>query len=96
MKIDAVDHLVLTVKDIEATCAFYGKALECRWWLSAKAARRWPSDRRNKPAPARTRIRAQGGSSDARLRRHLPDHVGRLAEVIAHLNACEVEIIEGR
>lgn len=27
MKIDAVDHLVLTVKDIDATCAFYGKAL---------------------------------------------------------------------
>ena len=27
MKIDALDHLVLTVKDIEATCAFYCKVL---------------------------------------------------------------------
>ena len=27
MKIDSLDHFVLTVKDIEATCAFYSKAL---------------------------------------------------------------------
>jgi len=26
MKIDNLDHLLLTVKDIEATCAFYSKA----------------------------------------------------------------------
>ncbi len=27
MKIDAIDHIVLTVKDIDATCAFYVKAM---------------------------------------------------------------------
>jgi catechol 2,3-dioxygenase-like lactoylglutathione lyase family enzyme len=27
MKVDAVDHLVLTVKDIDTTCAFYSKVL---------------------------------------------------------------------
>ena len=27
MKIDALDHFVLTVKDIVATCDFYSKAL---------------------------------------------------------------------
>lgn len=27
MKIDRIDHFVLTVKDIEATCAFYERAL---------------------------------------------------------------------
>lgn len=27
MKIDSLDHLVLTVKNIETTCAFYAKAL---------------------------------------------------------------------
>ena len=27
MKIEAIDHLVLTVKDIDATCAFYARVL---------------------------------------------------------------------
>jgi len=27
MKIDSLDHVVLTVKDIEATCKFYAKVL---------------------------------------------------------------------
>jgi catechol 2,3-dioxygenase-like lactoylglutathione lyase family enzyme len=27
MKIDSIDHVVLTVKDIDATCEFYTKAL---------------------------------------------------------------------
>lgn len=27
MKIDALDHLVLTVRDIEAACAFYTRVL---------------------------------------------------------------------
>jgi catechol 2,3-dioxygenase-like lactoylglutathione lyase family enzyme len=27
MKIDAIDHLVLTVRDIEASCAFYAQVL---------------------------------------------------------------------
>ncbi len=27
MKIDRIDHLVLTVKDIEATCEFYSRVL---------------------------------------------------------------------
>ena len=30
MQIDALDHLVLTVADIDATCAFYGQALGMR------------------------------------------------------------------
>ena len=27
MKIDSLDHVVLTVKDIDATCKFYAKVL---------------------------------------------------------------------
>ncbi len=27
MKIEAIDHIVLTVKDIEVTCAFYTQVL---------------------------------------------------------------------
>ncbi len=96
MKIDSIDHLVLTVKDIEATCAFYGKALgmEVVTFAEGRKALAFGSQKINLHQQG-PRIRAQGGSSDAGIRRHLPDHIGCLAEVIAHLNACRVEIIDG-
>jgi catechol 2,3-dioxygenase-like lactoylglutathione lyase family enzyme len=96
MKIDGIDHIVLTVKDIETTCAFYGKVLGMdtvslgdgkkallfgnqKINLHQHASEFEP--KANKPTP---------GSADVCFTTSV-----RLREVIAHLAACGVELIEG-
>ena len=96
MKIDGIDHIVLTVKDIEITCAFYRKALGMKVVsfgegrkallfgnqkinLHQHASEFEP--KANKPTP---------GSADVCFTTSVP-----VREVIAHLAACGVEVIEG-
>jgi catechol 2,3-dioxygenase-like lactoylglutathione lyase family enzyme len=96
MKIDGIDHIVLTVKDIETTCAFYGKVLgmnvvsfgEGRKALSFGNQKinlhQHASEfepKANKPTP---------GSADVCFTTSVP-----VREVIAHLATCGVEVIEG-
>jgi catechol 2,3-dioxygenase-like lactoylglutathione lyase family enzyme len=88
MKIDSIDHMVLTVKDIEATCAFYAKVLgmEVTTFGENRKALSFGSQKINlqqfgrestliaeKPTP---------GSADVCFITSAP-----LSEVIAHLNA---------
>jgi len=96
VKIDRIDHLVMTVQDIGVTCEFYSKVLG----MSAVAfgagrvalafgsqkinlhqAGREFEPKANHPTP---------GSADICLIAAVP-----LAEVMAHLETCGVPIIEG-
>lgn len=96
MKIDGLDHLVLTVKDIDVSCAFYERALGMRvvTFGEGRKALSFGSQKINlhqhgkefepkahKPTP---------GSADLCFVTSVP-----LAEVAGHLHSCGVEVIEG-
>ena len=96
MKIDAIDHLVLTVADVDATCAFYARVLgmEVVVFGEGRKALAFGAQKINlhrhghefepkaeRPTP---------GSADLCLITSLP-----LTDVIAHLQRCEVEVLEG-
>lgn len=96
MLIDRIDHLVLTVRDIAATCAFYSRVLEMRveTFADGRTALHFGQQKINlhqaghefepralHPAP---------GTADFCLISQTP-----LAQVIAHLQAHGVAIVEG-
>jgi catechol 2,3-dioxygenase-like lactoylglutathione lyase family enzyme len=99
MKIDRIDHFVLTVADVDATCRFYVTALGMRvvrfgtaekprvalafgqQKINLHAAHAIPDPNVLKPTP---------GSADFCLITSTP-----LADVVAHLKAHSVAIIEG-
>ena len=96
MKIDSIDHVVLTVRDMDATCDFYSKVLgmEIVTFGQGRKALAFGSQKINlqqfgrestliaeKPTP---------GSADICLITSTP-----LAEVLAHLKSFGVKIIGG-
>jgi len=96
MNINRLDHVVLTVNDIEATCSFYKRVLgmEVAVFGGGRKALSFGAQKINlhqkgkeyepkafKPTP---------GSSDLCFITSVP-----ISEVIAHLNSCGIEIIEG-
>jgi catechol 2,3-dioxygenase-like lactoylglutathione lyase family enzyme len=96
MNINRLDHLVLTVNDIEATCSFYKRVLgmEVVVFGGGRKALSFGAQKINlhqkgeeyepkasKPTP---------GSGDLCFITRVP-----ISEVIAHLNSCGIEIIEG-
>ncbi len=96
MRIDRLDHLVLTVRDVAATCAFYARVLGMdvvtfgegrkalafgRQKINLHQAGREFEPKAASPTP---------GSADLCLIAAAP-----LDEVIAHLRACDVPIVEG-
>jgi catechol 2,3-dioxygenase-like lactoylglutathione lyase family enzyme len=96
MKIDRIDHFVLTVRDVDATCAFYAKVLGMavitfagdrkglafgNQKINLHAAGKEFEPKAHRPAP---------GTADFCLITRVP-----LEEVSAHLAACGVTIIEG-
>ena len=96
MKIDALDHLVLTVADVGATCVFYTRVLgmqEISFGAGRKALvfgvqkinlhqyRHELEPKAGRPTP---------GSGDLCLITSVP-----LDEVIEHLHACDVPVLEG-
>jgi len=96
MHIDRIDHVVLTVRDVDATCGFYSQVLGMRvvtFGAGRKAlafgaqkfnlheAGREFEPKADKPTP---------GSADLCLIAGVP-----LAQVVAHLDACGVRILEG-
>jgi catechol 2,3-dioxygenase-like lactoylglutathione lyase family enzyme len=96
MKIDSLDHLVLTVKDIETTATFYSMVLGMevisfgggRRALSFGAQKINLHQHRNEFEP-----RAQcptPGSADLCFITSVP-----LPEVIKHLSSCNVAVLEG-
>lgn len=96
MQIDRIDHLVLTVADVSATCEFYSRVLGMQV-ISFGGGRRALAFGRQKinlhqygsefepkaydPTP---------GSADICLIASTP-----LAQVIEHLSSCGVSVIEG-
>lgn len=96
MKVDRLDHLVLTVRDIDATTAFYVDVLGMEA-VSFGAGRRALAFGQQKinlhPATAPLRphaTRPTPGSADLCLITRSP-----IIEVIAHLRRCGVDIEEG-
>ena len=96
MKIDRIDHIVLTVRDINAACEFYSRVLgmkvivfgEGRKALSfgkqkinLHEAGKEFEPKADKPTP---------GSADICFITETP-----LEQVIGHIRSCEVDIIEG-
>jgi len=96
MQIDALDHLVLTVADIDATVAFYERVLgmEAQTFDDGRRALRFGEQKINlHPAGHEFEPYARHpvpGSADLCFITSVP-----IAEVIAYLNTCGVEIIEG-
>src|SRR5258706_1219142 len=96
MRIDAIDHLVLTVKDIEATCTFYTQALGMKvvTFGQGRKALTFGSQKinlhqRGKEFDPKAH-RPTAGSGDFCLITSVA-----LPEGVAHLKACNVELIEG-
>lgn len=95
--IDRIDHLVLTVRDIEATCAFYVRVLGMRvdvFGPQRRTALKFGRQKINLHQVGREfeprAARATAGSGDFCLITTLP-----LDAVIAHLKACDVPIEQG-
>jgi catechol 2,3-dioxygenase-like lactoylglutathione lyase family enzyme len=96
MRIDRLDHLVLTVRDIDATCAFYVKALGMRVVIFGEGRKALVFGQQ------KINLHQQGrefepkaalptpGSADLCFITSVP-----LAEVIAHLEQASVAILEG-
>ncbi len=96
MKIDRIDHFVLTVRDPEATCAFYSRVLGMHpvTFAGGRKALAFGNQKINLHQAGREfepkAERPVPGSADFCLITSVP-----LAEVMAHLDSCGVAIIEG-
>jgi catechol 2,3-dioxygenase-like lactoylglutathione lyase family enzyme len=96
MKIDSIDHVVFTVKDIEATCEFYSKVLgmEIVTFGQGRKALVFGSQKINLQQLGReSTLIAQkptSGSADICFITSVP-----LSEVVAHLSSFGVKLIGG-
>ena len=96
MNIDRIDHIVLTVRDIDATCSFYSRVLgmSVTTFGAGRKALTFGGQKINLHQAGREfEPKAQAptpGSADFCLISAVP-----LQAVIAHLASCGVAIIEG-
>lgn len=96
MRIDSLDHLVLTVRDIDATCEFYARVMgmEAVSFGAGRRALAFGSQKIN--------LHQQGKEFEPKAERPTPGSADLcfitsvpLADVIAHLQACKVQVLEG-
>ncbi len=96
MQIDRLDHLVLTVANIEATCAWYSRvlAMEIVSFAGGRTALAWGQQKIN--------LHQQGHEIEPKAAHPLPGSADLcfitstpLNDVVAHLEANHVPIIEG-
>ena len=96
MQIDHLDHLVLTVRDIGATCDFYSRVLgmEVVTFADARKALHFGQQKIN--------LHEAGHEFEPKAAQPMPGSADlcfiskpTLDVIIAHLQACNVEIIEG-
>lgn len=94
--IDRLDHAVLTVRDIDATCDFYSRVLgmEAISFGKGRRAIRFGKQKFN--------LHQAGREFEPRARKPTPGSADfclvtttPMARVIAHLRQCGVEILEG-
>jgi len=96
MRIDRLDHLVLTVRDVDATCSFYVRVLGMQivTFGEARKALAFGRQKINLHQAGREfepkAALPTPGSADLCLITDVP-----LDEVIAHLTACGVAVVEG-
>ncbi len=96
MQIDSIDHFVLTVRDIEATCEFYARVLGMQvvTFAGGRKALQFGQQKINlHEAGKEFEPRAMSptpGSGDFCLITQTP-----LAEVIVHIRSCGIEIVQG-
>jgi catechol 2,3-dioxygenase-like lactoylglutathione lyase family enzyme len=96
MKIDSIDHVVLTVKDIEKTCEFYSKVMgmDVVAFGEGRKALTFGTQKINLQKLGRESTliadKPTSGSADICFVSSLP-----LTDVVAHLNSCGVELIGG-
>ena len=95
MKIDSIDHVVFTVKDIAATCAFYTKVLgmEVVTFGEGRKALSFGSQKINLQEVGRGTLVAEKptcGSADVCFVTSVA-----LPDVISHLKSCGVKLIAG-
>jgi catechol 2,3-dioxygenase-like lactoylglutathione lyase family enzyme len=96
MKIDSIDHVVFTVKDINATCEFYTKVLgmEVVTFGEGRKALAFGSQKINLQQLGRESTlvanKPTSGSADICFVTSVP-----VSEVIAHLNSCGVRLVGG-
>ena len=96
MKIDSIDHVVFTVKDIEATCDFYSKVLGMKivTFGQGRKALAFGSQKINLQQLGRESTLIAGkptsGSADICFITSVP-----LSEVVTHLSSFGVKLIGG-
>ncbi len=96
MEISHLDHLVLTVADIDATIAFYGRVLGMRavTFGNGRKALAFSNQKINLHQVGREfepkALRPAAGSGDLCFITRTP-----MAQVIAHLERCGVPVLEG-
>jgi catechol 2,3-dioxygenase-like lactoylglutathione lyase family enzyme len=94
--IDRLDHLVLTVSDLNATCDFYSRVLgmEVVTFGGGRKALQFGSQKLNLHEAGKEfepkAVKPTPGSADLCLIAGVP-----LEQVISHFRSCGVEIIEG-
>ncbi len=96
IRIEAIDHLVLTVKDIAVTCDFYSRVLgfDAVTFGAGRTALTFGNQKFN--------LHQSGAEFEPRAHRPMPGSADLclisstpIEHVVGHLNACGVEIIEG-
>jgi catechol 2,3-dioxygenase-like lactoylglutathione lyase family enzyme len=96
MKIDSIDHVVLTVKDIEKTCEFYSKVMgmEVVAFGEGRKALTFGTQKINLQKLGRESTliadKPTSGSGDVCFVTSTS-----INDVVAHLNACGVKLIGG-
>ena len=95
MRIVSLDHLVLTVRSIEATCAFYSGVLGMEVVTFGRKALTFGSQKIN--------LHEQGKEFEPKAGRPTPGSAdlcfitdALLSEVVEHLNSLGVPFLEGR
>ena len=96
VRVDALDHLVLTVRDLETTCRFYETVLgmQAEEFQPGRWALKFGRQKINLHVAGQVidpNVRhATPGSADLCLLTDTP-----MPAILAHLAACGVEVIEG-
>jgi len=96
MNIDRIDHVVMTVRDLDATCDFYSRVLGMRVVTFAGGRKALAFGRQ------KINLHVAGREFEPKAPHPAPGSVdlcliatGTLDAVIAHLGACAVPILEG-